>query len=165
MKIFSDFPRENHGHGGHEHVVRRGVFGGKLSFKIMSAGSRLCTSQEKPPFLGPESRRSKLDHLTVRFDPALPLGRVVWINDRTQALSSESLLQLHFVQLRIELGSPRKELGRYVVAAVHASLLALLQLVDQLRKFTLETLELFDSGFCLATVDFPLARAETETKS
>jgi hypothetical protein len=50
LKIFSDFSRENHGHGGHEHDVRRGVFGGKLSFKNMSAGCRLCTLQENPHF-------------------------------------------------------------------------------------------------------------------
>jgi hypothetical protein len=53
LKILSDFSRENHGHGGHEHGVRRGVFGGKLSFKNMSAGGRLCTLQENPSFLGP----------------------------------------------------------------------------------------------------------------
>jgi hypothetical protein len=50
LKIFTDFSRENHGHGGHEHGVRRGVFGGKLSFKKMSAGGRLCTLQENPHF-------------------------------------------------------------------------------------------------------------------
>jgi hypothetical protein len=50
LKIFSDFSRENHGHGGHEHGVRMGVFGGKLSFKNMSAGGRFCTLQEKPDF-------------------------------------------------------------------------------------------------------------------
>jgi hypothetical protein len=41
-KIFNDFSRENHGDGGHEHGVRRGVFRGKLSFKKMSAGGHLC---------------------------------------------------------------------------------------------------------------------------
>jgi UDP-galactose transporter len=50
LKIFKDFSRENHGHGDHEHGVCRGVFGGKLSFKKMSAGVRLCTLQEKPHF-------------------------------------------------------------------------------------------------------------------
>ncbi len=30
LKIFNDFSRENHGHGGHEHGVRRRVFGDKL---------------------------------------------------------------------------------------------------------------------------------------
>jgi hypothetical protein len=62
LKIVNDFSRENHGHGGHEHGVRREVFGGKLLFKKMSAGGRLCTSQETPIF---GSRRLKLDHLTV----------------------------------------------------------------------------------------------------
>jgi hypothetical protein len=38
LKIFADFSREIHGHGGHEHGVRRGFFRGKLSFKKMSAG-------------------------------------------------------------------------------------------------------------------------------
>jgi hypothetical protein len=33
LKIFNDSSRENHGHGGDEHGVRRGpVFGGQLSF-------------------------------------------------------------------------------------------------------------------------------------
>jgi hypothetical protein len=52
-KIFNDFSRENHGHGGHEHGVRRGVIGGKLSFKMMSAGGRLCAAQENPHFWVP----------------------------------------------------------------------------------------------------------------
>ncbi len=47
------YSRENHGHGGREHGVRRGVFGGKHSFKKMSAGGRLCTSQENPRFWVP----------------------------------------------------------------------------------------------------------------
>jgi hypothetical protein len=50
LKIFNDFSRENYGHGGHEQDVRRGVFGGKLSFKNMSAGGRLCTLQENHHF-------------------------------------------------------------------------------------------------------------------
>jgi hypothetical protein len=50
LKIFNDFSRENHGHGGHERGVHRGIFGGKLSFKKMSAGGRLCTLQENPHF-------------------------------------------------------------------------------------------------------------------
>ncbi len=51
--IFNDFSRKNHGHGDHEHGVRRGVLGGKHSVKKMSAGGRLCTSQENPHFLVP----------------------------------------------------------------------------------------------------------------
>jgi hypothetical protein len=35
LKIFKDFSRENHGHGGHEHGVHRVVFVGELSFKKM----------------------------------------------------------------------------------------------------------------------------------
>ncbi len=63
LEIFNDFSRENHSHGGHEHGVRRGVFGGRLSFGKMSAGgaSVLC---KKTPIFG--SQRSKLDNLTVR---------------------------------------------------------------------------------------------------
>jgi hypothetical protein len=53
LKIFNDFSRENHGHGCHEHGVRWGIFGGKLSFKKMPAGGRLCTLQENPHFLVP----------------------------------------------------------------------------------------------------------------
>jgi hypothetical protein len=53
LKIFNDFSRENHGHGGHEQGVRMGVFGGKLSFKKMSAGGRFCTLQENPHFWVP----------------------------------------------------------------------------------------------------------------
>ncbi len=43
-------------------MVSAGVFGGKLSFKNMSAGRRLCTLQENLHFW---VKRSKLDHLTV----------------------------------------------------------------------------------------------------
>jgi hypothetical protein len=50
LKIFNDFSRENHGRGGHEHGVHREVFGGKLSFKKMSAGGSLYTLQENPHF-------------------------------------------------------------------------------------------------------------------
>ncbi len=50
LKIFNDFSRENHGHGGHEHGVRRGFEGGKLLFKMMSAGVHLCSLQENPIF-------------------------------------------------------------------------------------------------------------------
>ncbi len=53
LKIFNDFSREKHSHGGHENGVRRGVFEGKLSFKIMSAQGRLCTLQENPHFWVP----------------------------------------------------------------------------------------------------------------
>jgi hypothetical protein len=43
LKIFDDFSRENHGHGGHEHGVRRRVFRGKLAFKKMSAAQgQIC---------------------------------------------------------------------------------------------------------------------------
>ncbi len=52
LKIFNDLSRENHGHGGHEHGVRRGVFGGKASFK-KSAGGCLCTLRENPHFWVP----------------------------------------------------------------------------------------------------------------
>jgi hypothetical protein len=48
--MFNNFSWENHGHGGHEHRVCRGVSGGKLSFKKMSAGGRLCTLQENAYF-------------------------------------------------------------------------------------------------------------------
>ncbi len=61
LKIFNDFSQENDGHGGHEHGVRRGVFGGKLSFKKMSAGGRLCTSQEKPHFWVPTIKVKPFD--------------------------------------------------------------------------------------------------------
>ncbi len=50
LKMFNNFSWENHGHGGHEHRVCRGVSGGKLSFKKMSAGGRLCTLQENAYF-------------------------------------------------------------------------------------------------------------------
>jgi hypothetical protein len=49
-KIFNNFSRENYGHGGNEHGVCRGVFMGKLPFKMMSAGGRLCTLQKTPHF-------------------------------------------------------------------------------------------------------------------
>ncbi len=52
---------ENHGHGGHELGVRRGVFGGKLLFKMMSAGGRLCTLQESPHFWVPTIKVRRTD--------------------------------------------------------------------------------------------------------
>jgi hypothetical protein len=60
LKFFNDFSRENHGHGGHEHGVHGGVFGGELSFKRMSAdtSSYIFLTEmplyfaRKPPFLG-----------------------------------------------------------------------------------------------------------------
>ncbi len=61
MKIFEDFSRENHCHGGHEHGVRNVVFEGKLSFKEMSAGGRLCTLQENPHFWVPTIKVRPLD--------------------------------------------------------------------------------------------------------
>jgi hypothetical protein len=64
LKIFNDFSRESHGHGGHEHGVRRGVFGDKRSFKKMSAQGVASVLCKKTPIFG--SWRSKLDHLTVR---------------------------------------------------------------------------------------------------
>jgi hypothetical protein len=68
LKIFNDFSWENHGRGSHEHGVRMGVFGVKLSFKMMSAGGRLCTLQENPHFLVPTIK--VIGHLTVfkQFD-------------------------------------------------------------------------------------------------
>jgi hypothetical protein len=53
LKIFNDFSRENHGHGGHEHGVHRGVFGGKLSFKKMSAGVASVLCKKTPHFWAP----------------------------------------------------------------------------------------------------------------
>ncbi len=54
LRIFNNLSRENHGH---EHGVCRGLVGGKLSFKKMSAGGRLiCTSQEKLQSLGPNDQ-------------------------------------------------------------------------------------------------------------
>jgi hypothetical protein len=53
LKIFNDFSQENHGHGGHEHGVCRGVFGGRLS--DVRRGSPLYFSR-KPPFLVPKDQ-------------------------------------------------------------------------------------------------------------
>jgi hypothetical protein len=64
-KILNDFSRENHGHGGHEHGVRRGVFGDKLSFKKMSAGGRLCTLQENPHFWVPMIKVRPPDGISI----------------------------------------------------------------------------------------------------
>ncbi len=44
-------------------VSAGGFSGGKLIFKKMFAGGRLCTLKKKTPIFG--SRRSKLDHLSV----------------------------------------------------------------------------------------------------
>jgi hypothetical protein len=53
LKICNDFSLENHGHGGHEHGVHGGFWGGKVSFKKMSAGGRLRILQENPHFWVP----------------------------------------------------------------------------------------------------------------
>ncbi len=62
LKIFNEFSRENHGHGGHEHGVHRGF--SRVSFHLrrcpQGVASELC---KKTPIFG--SWRSKLDHLTV----------------------------------------------------------------------------------------------------
>jgi hypothetical protein len=47
-EILEDFSRQNHGHGGHENGVHRG-----LSLKKMYAGGRLCTLQENLHFRVP----------------------------------------------------------------------------------------------------------------
>ncbi len=62
LKIFNACSWENHGHGGHEHGVRRGVFGTSFHLRRCPQGvaSVLC---KKTTIFG--SRRSKLDHLTV----------------------------------------------------------------------------------------------------
>jgi hypothetical protein len=56
LKIFNDFSRENHDHGGQQHGVHSGVFGGELSFKKMSEGGRLCTLKENPDFWVPDDQ-------------------------------------------------------------------------------------------------------------
>jgi hypothetical protein len=62
LKIFGEFSRENHGHGGHEHGVRRGFFG--VSFNLRTCPQGVASVlRKKTSIFG--SRRSKLDHLTV----------------------------------------------------------------------------------------------------
>ncbi len=78
MKIFNDFSRENHGHGGHEHGVHRGVFGDKLSFKQMSARGRLCTLQENTHFWVPT--------IKVRPPDGNIGGLVGFINCQTESM-------------------------------------------------------------------------------
>jgi hypothetical protein len=65
LKILNDFSRENHGHDGDEHGVRRRVFGGKVSFKKMSAGGRLCTLQENPHFWVPTIKVTQPDGISL----------------------------------------------------------------------------------------------------
>ncbi len=61
-KIFNDFSRENHGHGGHERGVRRGILG--VSFHLRRCPQGVASVLfKKTPIFG--SGRSKLDHLTV----------------------------------------------------------------------------------------------------
>ncbi len=65
LTIFNDFSPGNHGHGGHEHGVCRGFSEGvssHLRWCPQGVASVLC---KKTPVFG--SRRSKLDHLTIRF--------------------------------------------------------------------------------------------------
>ncbi len=71
-RIFNDFSRENHGHGGHEHGVHRGVFGSELSFKKMSAGGRLSTLQENPHFRVPTIKVRPPDGTNTRVPRGLP---------------------------------------------------------------------------------------------
>jgi hypothetical protein len=62
LKIFNDFSRENHGHGGNEYGVGGGFSGVSFHLRRCPQGvaSVLCM---KTTIFG--SRRSKLDHLTV----------------------------------------------------------------------------------------------------
>ncbi len=53
VKILNFLQNFENGHGGHEDGVHKGVFGGKLSFKKMSAGGRLYTLPENPQFWFP----------------------------------------------------------------------------------------------------------------
>ncbi len=53
LKIFDDFSRENHGHGGHEHGVRRGFSGESFHLRRCPQGGRLCSLQENPHFWVP----------------------------------------------------------------------------------------------------------------
>ncbi len=46
----------------------QGVFGGKFSFKMMSAGGRLCTLQENPPFWVPAIKVRPPDG-SLRLEP------------------------------------------------------------------------------------------------
>jgi hypothetical protein len=60
--MFNDFSREDYGHGGHEHGVRRGFLGVSFDFMMMTVGVASAL-RKKTPIFG--FRRSKLDHLTV----------------------------------------------------------------------------------------------------
>jgi hypothetical protein len=51
------------------HGVHRGVFGGNLSFKKMSAGGRLCTLQENPRFWVPTIKVRPPDGIYIDFLP------------------------------------------------------------------------------------------------
>jgi hypothetical protein len=48
-------------------MVPQGGFGGKLSFKKMSAGGRLCTLQENPDFLVPTIKVRQPDSIIDLF--------------------------------------------------------------------------------------------------
>ncbi len=73
-KSLTNFHGRNMANDGHEHGVRRGVFGGKLSFKKMSAEGRLCTSQENPHFWVPTIKVRQPDG-TLRNES---YGRDLW---------------------------------------------------------------------------------------
>ncbi len=62
LKIFNHFSRENHGHGDHEHGVRRGFSGVSFHLRRCPQGVVSVLCKKTPIF---RSRRSKLDHLTV----------------------------------------------------------------------------------------------------
>ncbi len=56
LKI-NDFSRQNHGHGGHEHGVRRVSLGVSFHLRRCPQGGRHYYFARKPPFLGPDNQR------------------------------------------------------------------------------------------------------------
>jgi hypothetical protein len=67
LQTYNDFSRENHGHGGHEHGIRRGGSGVSFHLRRCPQGIASVLCKETPIF---GSRRSKLDNLTVHSSGA-----------------------------------------------------------------------------------------------
>ncbi len=55
LRIFNDFSRKTHGHGGHEHGACRGFLG--VSFHVRRCPQGIASVlSKKPPFLGPDDQ-------------------------------------------------------------------------------------------------------------
>ncbi len=88
LKIFSDFSRENDGHGGHDMVSAGGFSGVSFHLRTCPQGGRLCTLQENPHFW--------VQAIKVRQ----PDGTLLWLLGAASWSRSLKLSQALSVKLR-----------------------------------------------------------------